>query len=105
MTLEDAGKIRNTQIAQELCLPPVKRELFLFDTGSRAAKLFYLDGSFRCTGRVQGHANAMYFHTSPLLHARRGRHQVRHLELLHQESKCQADESRRDRVVNAQGRD
>lgn len=25
MTLEDAGKIRNTEIAQELCLPPVKR--------------------------------------------------------------------------------
>ena len=24
MTLEDAGKIRNTQIARELCLPPVK---------------------------------------------------------------------------------
>ena len=24
MTLEDAGKIRNTQIAKELCLPPVK---------------------------------------------------------------------------------
>ncbi|KAL8826866.1 MAG: hypothetical protein Q9191_003538 [Dirinaria sp. TL-2023a] len=27
MTLEDAGKIRNTEIARELCLPPVKREL------------------------------------------------------------------------------
>ena len=26
MTLEDAGKIRNTEIASELCLPPVKRE-------------------------------------------------------------------------------
>ncbi|KAF2271676.1 uncharacterized protein EI97DRAFT_437633 [Westerdykella ornata] len=26
MTLEDAAKIRNTQIAQELCLPPVKRK-------------------------------------------------------------------------------
>ncbi len=26
MTLEDAGKIRNTEIARELCLPPVKRE-------------------------------------------------------------------------------
>lgn len=24
MTLEDAGKIRNTEIARELCLPPVK---------------------------------------------------------------------------------
>ena len=27
MSLEDAGKIRNTEIAKELCLPPVKREL------------------------------------------------------------------------------
>jgi iron-sulfur cluster assembly enzyme ISCU, mitochondrial len=26
MTLEEAGRIRNTQIAQELCLPPVKRK-------------------------------------------------------------------------------
>ena len=26
MSLEDAGKIRNTEIAKELCLPPVKRE-------------------------------------------------------------------------------
>ncbi|KAF2835610.1 hypothetical protein M501DRAFT_997730 [Patellaria atrata CBS 101060] len=30
MTLEDAGKIRNTEIARELCLPPVKRELLLY---------------------------------------------------------------------------
>ena len=29
MTLEDAAKIRNTQIAKELCLPPVKCEFFL----------------------------------------------------------------------------
>ena len=29
MTLEDAGKIRNTQIAQELCLPPVKCEFLV----------------------------------------------------------------------------
>lgn len=28
MTLEDAGKIRNTEIARELCLPPVKRECY-----------------------------------------------------------------------------
>ena len=26
MTLEEAGRIRNTEIAKELCLPPVKRE-------------------------------------------------------------------------------
>lgn len=30
MTLEDAGKIRNTEIARELCLPPVKCEFFIF---------------------------------------------------------------------------
>lgn len=29
MTLEDAGKIRNTEIARELCLPPVKRRFTL----------------------------------------------------------------------------
>ena len=28
MTLEDAGKVRNTEIARELCLPPVKCALF-----------------------------------------------------------------------------
>lgn len=26
MTLEQAGQVRNTEIAKELCLPPVKRE-------------------------------------------------------------------------------
>lgn len=25
MTLEEAGRVRNTEIAKELCLPPVKR--------------------------------------------------------------------------------
>lgn len=28
MTLEQAGKVRNTEIAKELCLPPVKCECF-----------------------------------------------------------------------------
>lgn len=28
MTLEQAGRIRNTEIAKELCLPPVKRKSF-----------------------------------------------------------------------------
>lgn len=27
MTLEEAGRVRNTEIAKELCLPPVKRTL------------------------------------------------------------------------------
>lgn len=31
MTLEQAGKIRNTEIAKELCLPPVKCE-YMFST-------------------------------------------------------------------------
>lgn len=30
MSLDDAGKIRNTEIAKELCLPPVKRMLYPF---------------------------------------------------------------------------
>ena len=29
MTLEQAGKVRNTEIAKELCLPPVKRKCFV----------------------------------------------------------------------------
>ena len=29
MTLEEAGRVRNTEIAKELCLPPVKRESLL----------------------------------------------------------------------------
>ena len=30
MTLEDASRIKNTEIAKELCLPPVKREYPFF---------------------------------------------------------------------------
>lgn len=29
MTLEEAGKIKNTDVAKELCLPPVKRMSFI----------------------------------------------------------------------------
>ena len=35
MTLEDAGKVRNTEIARELCLPPVKRTCYKFDGSKR----------------------------------------------------------------------
>jgi iron-sulfur cluster assembly enzyme ISCU, mitochondrial len=35
MTLEDAGKIRNTEIAKELCLPPVKRTYISTQISSR----------------------------------------------------------------------
>lgn len=32
MTLEDAARIKNTEIAKELCLPPVKRKLIIVVT-------------------------------------------------------------------------
>lgn len=65
MTLEDASKIRNTEIAKELCLPPVKRKSNI--PIQEKQRRVYAD---ECN-------------CSALLHARRGRHQVRHLELLH----------------------
>lgn len=70
MTLEDAGKIRNTEIARELCLPPVKRELC----------------RFLCTERQTGQVRIISSLTqiSTLLHARRRRHQIRNFKLLHQ---------------------
>ncbi len=39
MTLEQAGKIRNTEIAKELSLPPVKRELYTFLETRRCSML------------------------------------------------------------------
>lgn len=33
MTLEDAGRVKNTEIARELCLPPVKCEYLLISCG------------------------------------------------------------------------
>lgn len=65
MTLEQAARIRNTEIAKELCLPPVKREL----------TVWWVNDLKNCLTSVN----------SALLHACRGRHQIRHLELLHQE--------------------
>jgi len=32
MTLEDASRIKNTEIAKELCLPPVKREYLQYES-------------------------------------------------------------------------
>jgi Fe-S cluster assembly scaffold IscU len=43
MTLEQASKIRNTEIAKELCLPPVKCECFLSDALVRGSRKW--DGS------------------------------------------------------------
>ena len=41
MTLEDAGRIRNTEIARELCLPPVKCRFFFrfFSCSSRLSSI------------------------------------------------------------------
>ena len=73
MTLEDAGKVRNTEIARELCLPPVKR------TFSRV--IGRAIGSFK-----DREADRRY---SALLYAGRRRDQIGHLELLHQEPQGQ----------------
>ena len=64
MTLEDASRIKNTEIAKELCLPPVKRE------------------SRNMTPNTEEqHTNV----SSALLDACRGRHPRRHRRLPHQE--------------------
>lgn len=65
MSLDDAGNVKNTEIAKELCLPPVKCTYIIeFDTDSffRWYRLLTL--------------------CSALLYACRGCHQVRHLRLL-----------------------
>ena len=84
MTLEDAGKIRNTQIAQELCLPPVKCELT-----SKADNI-----------RVM----ILTMFSSALFDVGRRCYQVRDFELLHQKSNSQAcHESGRDWSYIAKG--
>jgi NifU-like protein involved in Fe-S cluster formation len=74
MTLEDAARIKNTEIAKELCLPPVKRKYSIPSNDDE-------DGSTD--------------YNSALLYACRRRHQVRHLELLHQEPQGSHNRSRR----------
>ena len=83
MTLEDAGKIRNTEIARELCLPPVKCRC--------------LDGLgwLRCGLLTSGN--------SALLHARRRRDQVGYFELLYQEPQDYRYRSLRYWLFDAQG--
>jgi NifU-like N terminal domain len=75
MTLEQAGKVRNTEIAKELCLPPVKCECH------PQISLLILGGWL------------MIDDLSALLDAGRRCHQVSHLELLHQEPKGQGNRS------------
>ena len=62
MTLEKAGKIRNTEIAKELCLPPVKRK-------SRLLRLYFM--------------KRLIFFISTLLYACRRCYQISHFELLY----------------------
>jgi hypothetical protein len=81
MTLEEAGRIRNTEIAKELCLPPVK--------------------CWSCPLIWTFYTNNDY---SALLNAGRGRHQKCHYKLLHKKSVAQAHRSCRDRSVDAKGR-
>ena len=63
MTLEDAARIKNTEIAKELCLPPVKRKRSILEEDAIPDWLTV---------------------SSALLHARRRCYQVRYLKLLHQ---------------------
>lgn len=50
LSLEEAGKVKNTEIAKELCLPPVKREL------SKASK-WRIGQLARCEARCHAHAH------------------------------------------------
>jgi len=70
MTLDEAGKIRNTEIAKELCLPPVKC----------TSPISTCSICITCT---DSH--------SALLDACRGCYQVRYLRLLHQEPQGRQD--------------
>ena len=78
MTLDEAGRVKNTDIAKELCLPPVKRELI-------PVPPTVLSGWHLLTV------------LSSLLHARPGRDPVGHLQLLHQEPRLQGHGPRRHR--------
>lgn len=70
MTLEEASRVRNTEIAKELCLPPVKRKIL--------DKIYFPE----CNANMN----------SALFNVGRGCHQICHLKLLHQEPKCKDDE-------------
>lgn len=76
MTLEQAGRIKNTEIAKELCLPPVKCEYWA-----------NLD--------AKSNVGVLIDEISALLHACRGRYQVRHQQLLYQEPATKGNRPRR----------
>ena len=85
MSLEQAGRIRNTEIAKELSLPPVKR--------------MHITPLSPCLENV-----LLKYDISPLLDACRGCHQIRHIKLLHQEPKGQGNRSWSQHCANAQDR-
>ena len=97
MTLEDAGKIRNTEIAQELCLPPVKRECYFLSAGVWAR---FETETTLITRDVRGRLTCC---TSALFHVGRRRDQIRNLELLLQESASEADELSGNGASHAEG--
>ena len=74
MTLEDAGKVRNTEIARELCLPPVK--------------CTFTACNEETTGRLR--IGKLIWGYSALLYAGRRCDQISHLELLLQKPQGQS---------------
>jgi len=61
MTLEDAGKIRNTEIAKELCLPPVKLHCSMLaeDAIKSAISNYYTKNPKAATTDLSGTGGAM----------------------------------------------
>lgn len=49
MTLEDAAKIRNTEIAKELCLPPVKRRYSVMNKGEKRQRRLLISIIVHCS--------------------------------------------------------
>ena len=94
MSLEDAGKIRNTEIARELCLPPVKCELV--DRKGECMGTFIKDETISMMV-----ADSIL--NSTLLYAGRRCYQIRHFKLLQQEPKSKSDRSWRHGCFHAEG--
>lgn len=62
MTLEEAGRVRNTEIAKELCLPPVKCRLTLHSTRTLQLQLIWCSALFNACWRCHqvGHFELLY---------------------------------------------
>ncbi|KAH0538474.1 iron-binding protein [Glutinoglossum americanum] len=61
MTLEDAGKIRNTEIAKELCLPPVKLHCSMLaeDAIKSAIQNYYTKNPNAATTNLSGTSSSV----------------------------------------------